>query len=275
MQTLRRPFALLLCAAVMAYGQGNAFTRVRYNGGSISTKVKPDEWDNKLTVNSDSIVFALKDGQSITIQPKQVTSLSYGQEAHRRVGTAIGIGLLTLGAGALFMFHKTKLHFIGVNYTDANGKNQGLLLQGDKSNFRAIIVALQGVTGVPVSISEKERGEIPAGVAIQSVKEPEQPKPTSAQPAQQQPPAQAAPQQPAQMETETHQLGTVRLVSTPDGAEVYVDGAFVGNVPAVLKLPAGKHTIRVSKAGFKDWSREITVQTESDVSLAASLEKQD
>jgi hypothetical protein len=41
-------------------------------------------------------------------------------------------------------------------------KTDRVLLQGDKSNFRAIIVALQGVTGAPVSVSEKERGEIPA-----------------------------------------------------------------------------------------------------------------
>jgi hypothetical protein len=87
---------------MLAYGQGNTFTRVRYNGGSISTDVKPDNWDNKLTVSADSIILALNDGKSLTIPPKQVTTLSYGQEAHRRVGTAVGLAVISLGVGALF-----------------------------------------------------------------------------------------------------------------------------------------------------------------------------
>lgn len=70
------------------------------------------------------------------------------------------------------MFHKTKLHFIGINYADKDGKKQGLLIQGDKSNFRAILVALQDVTGAPVAVAEKERSEIPAGVALQFVSTP-------------------------------------------------------------------------------------------------------
>lgn len=265
MQTARQLLAFILCFSLLAFAQGNTFTKVRYNGGSVSTKVKPDDWDNKLTVSSDSIVFALKDGQSITIRPKQVTSLSYGQEAHRRVGTAIGLGVLSLGVGALFALHKTKLHFIGVNYTDADGKNQGLLLQGDKNNFRAIIVALQGVTGAPVSVSEKERGEIPAGIAVQSVSTPEGAKKSPVPETTATGPAVAVGDAPA----------SVSVTSNPDGADIYSDDAFVGNTPATLKLKPGKHTIRVAKKGYKDWSREITVQAGSEARLTATLDKLD
>lgn len=261
---LKRFLAVFVSCTLCVYAQGNTFTKVRYNGGSVSTKVKPDDWDNKLTVSADSIVFALKDGQSITIPPKQVTSLSYGQEAHRRVGTAIGLAVLSLGVGALFALHKTKLHYIGVNYTDAAGKNQGLLLQGDKSNFRAIIVALQGVTGAPVSVSEKERGEIPAGVAVQSVKEAEE--------AKQNPTAASSTASPTTTAQET--TASVSVTSNPDGADIYADDSFVGNAPATLKLKPGKHTVRVALKGFKDWSREITVQAGSEAHLTATLEKE-
>lgn len=128
MRTARQLLAAILCCALVASAQGNTFTKVRYNGGSVSTSVKPDDWDNKLTVTSDAITFALKDGQNISIVSKQVSSLSYGQEAHRRVGTAVALGILSLGVGALFALHKTKLHYIGINYTDKDGKKQGLLL---------------------------------------------------------------------------------------------------------------------------------------------------
>lgn len=257
MAHLRKLAALIVCCAILSYSQGNTFTKIRYNGGSVSTTVKSDDWDNKLTVSSDAIVLALKDGQTVTIPPKQVTSLSYGQEAHRRVGTAIGLAVISLGVGALFALHKTKLHFIGVNYTDSTGKNQGILIQGDKSNFRAIIVALQGVTGAPVSVSEKERGEIPAGITTQSVKDSGDTKQT---------PATAegkAPETPA----------SVAITSNPDGAEIYIDEALVGNAPSTVKLQPGKHTIRVALDGYKPWSREITTQSGSDVRLAATLER--
>jgi hypothetical protein len=69
--------------------------------------------------------------------------------------------------------------------------------------------------------------------------------------------------------------GTVEVHSTPEGAEVYVDGAFIGNAPATLKLSPGQHTIRVTQSGFKDWSRDISVQAGSGAHLSASLDKQD
>jgi len=63
--------------------------------------------------------------------------------------------------------------------------------------------------------------------------------------------------------------------STPEGAEVYADGNFVGNAPATLKLTPGQHTIRVTQSGYKEWSREIGVQAGSEAHLMASLDKQE
>jgi hypothetical protein len=82
--------------------------------------------------------------------------------------------------------------------------------------------------------------------------------------------AAAAPQQ-SVTAAETDAL--IALVSTPAGADVAVDDAFVGNSPAKLKLKPGKHTIKVTMAGYKDWSREMTVMSGSEVNLAATLEK--
>lgn len=264
MPLLRKFVALLVCLPLLTYAQGNTFEKVRYNGGSVATKVKPDDWGNKLTISSDEIKLALKDGQTISVPPKQVTSISYGQEAHRRVGTAIGLAVFSLGIGALSALHKTKLHYIGINYDDKDGKKQGLLLQGDKGNFRAIIVALQGVTGLPISVGDKDRNEIPAGVTTQVAKSNEQEKETAT-------PAASEPATATVTAEEAEAM--VALVSTPAGADVNVDNSFVGNAPANLKLKPGKHTIRISMAGYKDWTREMTVLAGSQVNLTATLEK--
>ncbi len=64
---------------------------------------------------------------------------------------------------------------------------------------------------------------------------------------------------------------TVSLSSSPDGAEIYIDGEFIGNTPATLKLSSGKHLIRVVATDYKDWSREITTLAGSEVHLTANL----
>jgi hypothetical protein len=67
--------------------------------------------------------------------------------------------------------------------------------------------------------------------------------------------------------------GKIILASVPDGADVYVDDSFVGNTPATLKLPAGKHTVKVSQSGYAAWTKEISVFAGSEVNMKATLEK--
>jgi hypothetical protein len=263
---LHRALALVLALSVFAYADGNTFTRVRYNGGTVATKVKPDDWDNKLTVTPDAITLALKDGQKVDIPPKSVTNLSYGQEAHRRVGTMIALAVLVAPVALFGLFHKTRLHFIGVQYNMPDGKSGGILLQGDKDNYRAMLVALQSVSGVPVSVAEKEREFIPVGVTTTVTKDSAESEKTAAKAPTETPKS-------AAVAAAIDSAGTVQVVSTPDGADVYSDGNFVGNAPSTLKLAPGKHTVRVTSSGYKDWSREITVQSGSDVKLNAVLEK--
>lgn len=65
----------------------------------------------------------------------------------------------------------------------------------------------------------------------------------------------------------------MNVSSNPTGADVFADGDFVGNSPAVLKLEPGKHTVAVRSPGYTDWSKDITVQSGSEVQLTANLEK--
>ena len=158
---------LLVCfvaLVLIAQGQGNTFKRVRYNGGSMDSTVNPKDWDNNLTIPPDTITLALKDVKKVDIPARSVTSLSYGQEAHRRVGTMVALAVLVAPVALFGLFHKTRLHYIGIQYSTPGNKTAGILLQGDKDNYRAILVGLQGVTGVPVSVGEKDREVVPAGV---------------------------------------------------------------------------------------------------------------
>jgi len=252
---LKRLVVLFLAAAITTLADGNSFDRVRYNGGSVDSKVDPKDWHNNLTITSDMIALALKDGKKVEIPPKTVTSLSYGQEAHRRVGTMIALAILVAPVALFGLFHKTRLHYIGIQYSTPDHKTAGILLQGDKDNYRAILVALQGVTGVPVVVGDKDREFIPVGVKTEVTKQPEEATKLADKSATEEP------------------KGSINVTSNPTGADVLLNGDFVGNSPAVLKLTPGKHTITVKLNGFKDWSREITVQAGSELQVSATLEK--
>lgn len=61
--------------------------------------------------------------------------------------------------------------------------------------------------------------------------------------------------------------------STPPGAEVTVDGRYVGSTPSVLALSVGNHTVEVSLPGFVRWKRDLTVSSGSELTVNAVLQK--
>lgn len=65
----------------------------------------------------------------------------------------------------------------------------------------------------------------------------------------------------------------VTFVSEPPGADIYVDGKFVGNTPSTLALPAGSHEIRVEADQFAPWTRTLASTTGSTVTIHATLAK--
>ena len=67
--------------------------------------------------------------------------------------------------------------------------------------------------------------------------------------------------------------GKLSVTSLPDGADIEVDGSFVGNTPSDVQVADGEHTVAVKKTGYKDWERKLKVSSGSSVHLNAELEK--
>jgi len=82
----------------------------------------------------------------------------------------------------------------------------------------------------------------------------------------------AEPSPPASVASEN--LATIVVKSTPDGADVTVDGKYMGSTPSTLRLAAGDHTIAIEKSGCKAWQRTMTVSYGGIVTVDATLEKQ-
>ena len=67
--------------------------------------------------------------------------------------------------------------------------------------------------------------------------------------------------------------GKLSVSSTPEGADIEVDGNFVGNTPSQLSITEGDHTIHIKKTGFALWERKLKVSAGSMVHIDAELEK--
>jgi len=67
-------------------------------------------------------------------------------------------------------------------------------------------------------------------------------------------------------------IAKIQVESNPSGADIEIDGSFVGNTPSDLQVPEGVHTVAVKRAGFMDWLRTVKISSGSSVHLSAELE---
>lgn len=68
------------------------------------------------------------------------------------------------------------------------------------------------------------------------------------------------------------ETGTLEIGSTPAGADIEIDGVFVGSTPSALNVPIGDHDLAISKPGFKPWKRKMHAYP-GKVTISVTLEK--
>ncbi len=142
---MRNILAVFLCLAIpLSIVASEAGYKVAYDGGSLPN-VKTGAGLHML-LEQDKVRF-VQDGKEIaSIPASAITEISYGQDVHRRVGSAIALGTLTLGLGALMALSKSKKHFVGLTWADGDKKG-GLAMQCDKNEYRGILAGLEGISG--------------------------------------------------------------------------------------------------------------------------------
>ena len=142
---MKRLLATALCIVMpIAMLAADSGYKVGYDGGSVPN-IKSGT-DLKLYIEAKQLRFAKGKEDVITIQAASVTEISYGQDVHRRIGAAIGIGVFTLGIGALMALTKSKKHFVGLTWANGDQKG-GLAIQCDKDDYRGVLTGLEGITG--------------------------------------------------------------------------------------------------------------------------------
>ena len=137
--------AVVLCLAIpiSVFSSENSY-KVTYDGGSV-----PDLKTGttvKMYIEGTNVKFVKGKNDVLTIPASSITEISYGQDVHRRIGTAVGLAVFSLGIGALTALSKSKKHFVGITWADGDKKG-GLAMQCDKNDYRGVLAGLEGVSG--------------------------------------------------------------------------------------------------------------------------------
>jgi len=64
---------------------------------------------------------------------------------------------------------------------------------------------------------------------------------------------------------------SINVTSTPAGADITINGNFVGNTPSLVEVDPGDNAVVISKKGFQDWTRTLKVKG-GTINLNAELE---
>ncbi len=71
---------------------------------------------------------------------------------------------------------------------------------------------------------------------------------------------------------ESVELSIVAVRSNPEGAEILINGKFMGYTPSTLRLPAGEHQVKLLKPGKAAWDRLLVVTPGGEATIQAAME---
>jgi PEGA domain len=76
-----------------------------------------------------------------------------------------------------------------------------------------------------------------------------------------------------QEEAKSGKARDVDFKSVPAGADITVDGYFLGKTPMTAKIPLGKHLVSITKWGYRSWEQELDVTSGKSPSVNPTLHK--
>ncbi len=126
---------------------GDTGSWVQYMGGTVSGV--PNKSTGRIEIRQDDVLKLSLHGSSLTIPYKDVTTIEYGMRTSRRYLEAALIS-------PMFLIGKRKAHFLTIGYTDAEGRQQAVVLEVPKDDIRPLLVSLEARTGRVVEFQDEE-----------------------------------------------------------------------------------------------------------------------
>jgi hypothetical protein len=143
---MKRAVTALLALAFLLEAGGSG-SRVLYVGGTVAGVPEKSSGRIELSKN-DSLTLNLRD-RSIEVEYQSINTLEYGMRVSRRYMEAVLISPIFLAA-------KRRTHFLTIGYSDAEGRQQAVVLQVGKEEIRPLLVSLEARTGRRVEFQDEE-----------------------------------------------------------------------------------------------------------------------
>ena len=135
---------------VLGWGASHSWNKIYYRGGTIPVRADSFDYNATLTTSADAIVLEVGPPRHVLrLKPSQVTSLSQGEEAHKRVAAVVALNA-PAKPPALFGLMRARSFRIGIVYQDENGKPGAVLLEPILYVYSIILEDLKYATGKPV-----------------------------------------------------------------------------------------------------------------------------
>jgi hypothetical protein len=152
--SVRRPIAIVAALALLgapsAAAPAKSWNKIRYQGGTIEVKVNPFDWNTTLGVKGDRLELVFAGRKRVEIPAADVTAISYGQKAYRRVADLALLSVMATPVVLFGLLHKSKDHIVAVEFRTAAGEKGAVLLTVHKDQYRGLLADLKSVTGKPV-----------------------------------------------------------------------------------------------------------------------------
>jgi len=134
---------------------GAAASTTQFEGAQYYLKTpnekKTKQVDGTLALDSSAKVarFVAKGKTEVEIPYGSITSLLYERAATPRYSAAVLVS-------PLFLFSKSKKHFLTIQYKNAEGQGQFALIRFDKKNWQSAVAAIEAQTGIKVERVEEK-----------------------------------------------------------------------------------------------------------------------
>jgi hypothetical protein len=243
-----------LFAAMLANASSQKYT-VRITVLDSETRASTADNNNGVPQNCEQLTFDAYCRSTTNVPLISTLLVQEGNEPPFRISCTIESRYskcIPLPKGESFDAKREK-RGLEVYYTDDKGKERKQLYT---------LLAADGKTGPPA-------------VAASATASPK-PVPTTAAPVQSSPAPAPLPAVGSAQKITSDKAEKVKcnFTSTPPGAEITLDGNYVGSTPSEINLNAGTHTVVLSMPGFAQWKRDLTVIPGSDLTVGAILQKQ-
>jgi hypothetical protein len=143
--------AVAVFCAQLAWPQGASWNKLRYQGGTVEAKTSRFDFNATLTVTDDSIVLVFAPRMTVRLEPSQVTSLSSGAAARRRVAEFAASGAPAQPPALFGLLRGNEEGLIGITYLGDDGKAGAVLLEALRAQHWLIMQVLKAVTGKPIN----------------------------------------------------------------------------------------------------------------------------